>query len=303
MLTEANIKCFLSLGKTLNITDTALEMELSPQSVNRHIEKLESRIGHALFTRSKNLVQLTPDGVDFYQFFLRYADAYQQLQSMVSSRKAPSRQTIKLGLLDWANIGSLLSATLDRLSQELPDMQVQFSFQNPGSLLFDLEQGKHSMIVIFERYVPAEMRDGRYRLLPLAQAELSVSAASSHPLAATATGYMDFANEPFIVDNFAMESREDTIKRAKLTADRLGLTPSRFIVSPNRETAYTLCECGRGCLLTAEVSGISSSHSLCRFPTGLTDNIVCVSPVDFEVAATERMAQLLREEFSNLKGN
>lgn len=59
MLTETNLRCFLSLAVTLNFTRTAKELYMSQQAVSQHISRLEEDLGFPLFVRTRRSVSMT----------------------------------------------------------------------------------------------------------------------------------------------------------------------------------------------------------------------------------------------------
>lgn len=59
------IKCFISLGKTLNFTETAKELFLSQSTVSKNIQNLEKEIGISLIQHQHRHINLTPEGKYF----------------------------------------------------------------------------------------------------------------------------------------------------------------------------------------------------------------------------------------------
>ncbi|TIQ19986.1 MAG: LysR family transcriptional regulator, partial [Mesorhizobium sp.] len=56
------LKTFLAVARCRNITRAAEEIHLAQSSVSDQIQTLETELGTALFTRSKQGLQLTPAG-------------------------------------------------------------------------------------------------------------------------------------------------------------------------------------------------------------------------------------------------
>lgn len=61
------LEVFFSLAKTLNFTQTALELNMTQPSVSRNLSKLEDNLGIRLFQRTTKSVTLTPMGESCYQ--------------------------------------------------------------------------------------------------------------------------------------------------------------------------------------------------------------------------------------------
>lgn len=66
-MNTTQIKCFISLGKTLNYTRTAEELFMSQPTVTKNIQKLEAELGVQLVEREKGRVSLTANGRFFWQ--------------------------------------------------------------------------------------------------------------------------------------------------------------------------------------------------------------------------------------------
>ena len=79
MFNESNINCFLTLAETLSFKKTAFMMAVSQQAVSQVISRMETKLGVKLFIRSKRHVEITPIGQEFYEFFSRYKEEYDQL--------------------------------------------------------------------------------------------------------------------------------------------------------------------------------------------------------------------------------
>ena len=58
-----DLKLFLTLSKTLNLTVTAEHVALTPSAVSLRLKKLEEALGVQLFVREPRGVRLTPAGL------------------------------------------------------------------------------------------------------------------------------------------------------------------------------------------------------------------------------------------------
>jgi DNA-binding transcriptional LysR family regulator len=66
MMTERQMKCFLTLAQTGSFVETAHELFMTQPAVSQQIAALEKNLDVTLFIRSKNGVKLTPAGESFY---------------------------------------------------------------------------------------------------------------------------------------------------------------------------------------------------------------------------------------------
>jgi DNA-binding transcriptional LysR family regulator len=297
MLTEANIRCFLVLARTLNFTKAAQQLSLTQQSVSQYIARMEKELGFPLFLRSHHSVQLTLAGREYFQMFSEFSDRYQQLYDRCRSYAV--RAPLDIGFQDWTSLGTAASVAIRTLTEREPGLEVRFTHQRPGILMQELKKGGLQLIVIFERWAP---RDPAFQILPLMETELMILVSPDYPLVSPEADYRTFAREPFIVDNYGRETAAATNYRMQRELDWLHFTPSRLIVMPDREAAYTACELGQGCVLSSGLNRVVGSGQLLAYPTGVPDRLVCVWPRDCQDPAVPALAQLLQSAFQAQAG-
>lgn len=88
-MTENQLKCYLSLVKTLNFTKTANSLFISESTVSKNIAKLEEELGIKLFKRKFHQVFLTPEGKYFYSQMIILYDQYKQVLKKISDFHDP----------------------------------------------------------------------------------------------------------------------------------------------------------------------------------------------------------------------
>ena len=120
---------------------------------------------------------------------------------------------------------------------------------------------------------------------------------STHPKVTDDAVFEDFITEPFVFDAFPNEPSSEALRRAKKEVAMYGLKPSRIIMSDSRDSAYTEAELGRGFVLSTDISRISNSSGLRKYPTGAEEHIVCLWNEDEENPFAEEYAKLLQEAY------
>lgn len=68
MADERELRVFLHLARTLNFGRTSLDCHLSPATLTRMVQRLETRVGHRLFDRGPSGVSLTAEGHRFREY-------------------------------------------------------------------------------------------------------------------------------------------------------------------------------------------------------------------------------------------
>lgn len=65
-MNSSQIKCFLSVAKTLSFTQSAKDLFLSQSTVSKNVQNLEKELGTTLLSRAHQKITLTPNGQYFY---------------------------------------------------------------------------------------------------------------------------------------------------------------------------------------------------------------------------------------------
>lgn len=113
------IKVFYHAAKSLSFTKTSRELFISQPAVSKHIQELENLVGHALFLRNGNRLQLTKAGHTLMEASASIIKEYELLD-------------FKLGLLNDQLKGNLVIGASTTLSQYiLPQIIAQFTELNP----------------------------------------------------------------------------------------------------------------------------------------------------------------------------
>lgn len=96
-MNSTQIKCFLSLGKTLNFTQTAQELYLAQPTVSKNIHNLEKEIGVTLIWHNHRQIQLTKEGQYFYQILLKLTTEMENAIKKMQDSKITTLHTISIG--------------------------------------------------------------------------------------------------------------------------------------------------------------------------------------------------------------
>ena len=274
MFNESNINCFLSLAETLSFKKTAFMMAVSQQAVSQVISRMEAKLGVKLFVRSKRHVEITPIGQEFYDFFSRYKEEYDQLCIRAKKMAANTSGSIKIGYQNWIDYGIEPKLAIDEIRKTVPEFETFVTRRSPGALVQGLLNKELDIVVMFDQFAP---RLSELKITPLMGMELEIIVAADHPLAGDGASYMDFAEEPFVFDLFENESEATAKRRMKSVLDNFNFKPSKYVVTQDLEAVYNAVEHQNGVALSSSISRVVRSYNIKRFPTGRKDTLVCVS--------------------------
>lgn len=76
MADERELRVFLHLARTLNFGRTSLDCHLSPATLTRMVQRLETRVGHRLFDRGPTGVSMTAEGRRFREYAVSALDLW-----------------------------------------------------------------------------------------------------------------------------------------------------------------------------------------------------------------------------------
>lgn len=162
-MNSTQIKCFLSLAKTLNFTKTANNMYLSQSTVSKNINNLEKEIQIKLFERNYHKISLTGKGKIFYnQMTLSVNEITDTIQNLRKNKNIP-RIKIKMGYTDLPFERKWLPLAL-RLTNTMTKIELVPVFIDPGQ-----EQNINKLIsdgtidlMIMQKDIIKEKKDTRY---------------------------------------------------------------------------------------------------------------------------------------------
>lgn len=304
MINELKIKCFLRLAETLNFTATSKKLYISQQALSRHIANLEEDMGIRLFTRSRNSVELTEAGERFYHFFRETDASYHLLLAEMLESSILQTKNIRIGYQNWLNLGPAVGTAMAVLRENTPDLHnlhLLGERHSPVVLISLLENGTLDMILIHQRFIPAN--DKLFKLL-LIETPMQIVVVRDDPLCNEGSkDYHVFEARSLLIDAFEGESHAATVKRAQTELKPYNFTPKEIIVLPNRDSIYTEAESGRGVFLSSCMTQTSQSEALKRFDTDVREGLYCVCRARNMSIYIKRYARLLQFEYGKLSEN
>jgi DNA-binding transcriptional LysR family regulator len=295
MLGENQVKCFLSLCDTLSFTETAQQLHITRQAVSKTIAALERELGTLLFARGRRHVELTEAGAAWRDYFLREAERYRAAKADILNRFGGEAFQIRVGFQNYMRFGRVPNRAFSRISARSPKLHMTVERHSPAGLMHGLREGRLQIVLLCSRFYPNP--EGMHRLA-LFRVPLVLLVSRQHPLAREGATCRDFVREPYLLDAFEGERPIDRERRLRTDLDCCGLNPSRVIVVPNRDSAYTAAELGQGVLISTALSRFIGTGSLVAYETGASDTLVCLWREDEKNPAVAEYARYLREGYA-----
>jgi len=295
MLNETSISCFLVMADTLNFTETARRIHLTQQAVSKNISNLERTLGFLLFDRSRSNISLTYEGIICRKMFIEMSAAYEKTIFDLRARQAGYMSSLNVGYQDFIDFGTGLINANNFLQQDFPDLLLTVVRYSPWELINRLRKDELDMVIIYTRFLPNNHDYATCELLRI-QSLLMVS--PDNPRVKEDSTFTDFRNEPYLVDRFENETSIEFEQRVKADLELYGLTPSRIVRLPNRESVYSAAVLGNGILIGSDFSHSYKDHRLLKFKAESSIGLSCVWKENVSKRIVLQYVDYLKNEYN-----
>lgn len=297
MLNETNLECFLTLAETLSFTETARRMYLTQQAVSKNILNLESDIGFPLFVRTGSGVTLTREGAECREMFSRFHREYTGKVAALRKQANGESHFLRVGYQNYVElIGGILGAN-NAFGELMPHVRILCVRHSPGELSRRLMDGDLDLIVECKRYF---MGGSDFNRMELFSTPAAILVSQENPRVRDGASYKDFVTEPYIVDCFDTENQADFNRRVMNEINVYNLRPSEVITVPNRDSAYSEAELGRGIILGSKISQTVLGSRLLRYPAEKSETFACFWPRQGGNTCASLYAEMLKEAYGHL---
>ena len=292
LIDEVKVKCFIELAQTLNFSATAKQLFMTQQAVSKNIATLEKEWGIKLFQRNTRNVTLTPEGKELYEIVSKF---HSDLETTLSRLKADSNSSgLRVGYQYYLKITDVLHTSLLTMQEQSPEIPLEGNRYSPRNLNELFQSKTLEMIIIYESFLEnAEL----YETELLIEFPAFLFVAQDYP----GNTLEEIVTAPFIVDCFEGQKNKLFEDRIKREIKKLGLKPSEIIVVPDRDTAFTYAELGRGVIMGTRFSHIGADRNLRQFDTGTSEKLVAAWHRDLKNPLVKQYVKALKEQFKEKK--
>lgn len=141
-----NLKLFLHLTESLHFGKTSRECHVSPPTLSRVIQRLESECGQTLFERDRRTVSLTPAGREFRNFAAETVRRWNQIHQSFRQDEAVLRGELNLFCSLTASY-CLLPRLLERFHQRHPEVRIKIITGDANSAIDRVMQGEAELCI------------------------------------------------------------------------------------------------------------------------------------------------------------
>lgn len=133
-----SIRVFCMVAELKSFTAAANRLGLSPAMVSKHVMRLENRLGTRLLNRTSRHVNLTEEGVLYFNQTRQLLDSLDEVEAAVSNVTVTPRGTLKLSAPVWL-ANTLIASTLAEYHQRYPDVILNMDFS--GRIVSLVDEG------------------------------------------------------------------------------------------------------------------------------------------------------------------
>lgn len=144
-----NMKLFVSIAQTHNITKTAQEYFMTQPVVSRRMQELENELEFQLFSRKHNGVVLTREGELLLPVFQRILDDLEQGISSIRYQMRKRQKSVKISAITPAT-NIFLPAVIGEYSSLYPDISIEVQRMVPNQIRQELDTGSYDIYISSE---------------------------------------------------------------------------------------------------------------------------------------------------------
>ncbi len=135
------LKYFLKAAQTLNFSEAARQMYITPQSFGKQISLLEQEMGFLLFERNTRQIKLTSSGRMVYEsLFSRLQDLEKEYERLCILGNKRSRQ-VRIGVFNALSRTKVVSPIINSILAKYPDRDINIRMCDMSTLKTDMQNG------------------------------------------------------------------------------------------------------------------------------------------------------------------
>lgn len=141
------IKYFLKAAETLNFSEAARQMYITPQSFGKQISLLEQEMGFSLFERNTRQIKLTTLGRMVYEnLSSRINELEVEYERLCQTGNKRSRQ-IRIGVFNALSRTNVVSPIVNSILANYPDRDINIRMCDMSTLKTDMHNGQLDLCI------------------------------------------------------------------------------------------------------------------------------------------------------------
>lgn len=141
-----NLKLFLHLAETLHFGKTSTALHMSPSTLSRQIQRIESEVGQQLFKRDNRTVLLTESGTRFRQYARESLERWTDFQHSLNKESLELKGEISMYCSVTASY-SVLPGLLSDFRRLHPQIEIKLRTGDPASSIEKIMQAEVDIVI------------------------------------------------------------------------------------------------------------------------------------------------------------
>lgn len=213
------IEYFLKVAKTLNFSRAAKELYISPQSLNKQIQRFEEELGEPLFVRTTRHVELTLFGRYMQQMFEPVQEDYHRAIEGAERFLKRRRQTVRIAFFQAITKKEVVTPICNYLRAQERTIQIELFGGEIDDMIRWLYEDKCDLVITnihdYEVWDDVE-------IIPFATAPAQAVVSLYHPWAVKEElTKQDMENSPILLLERRKELEKDSFYRRLKVRERL----------------------------------------------------------------------------------
>lgn len=143
---QKSLTLFVHLANSLHFGKTSEALHVSPSTLSRVVQRLESELGSTLFDRDNRRVKLTPEGEVFLNYAQQNLEQLAILQEKLQKPEVQAKGSISLFCSVTAVYG-VLSPVLETLRRQYPEIELQLHTGDQAEAIDRVAEGQVDLAI------------------------------------------------------------------------------------------------------------------------------------------------------------
>jgi LysR family transcriptional regulator, transcription activator of glutamate synthase operon len=189
-----NLRYFVVVAQTLNITKAAEQLFISRQALSKAIREFEKECGSELFLRNNGKLQITPLGRDLLEKSIPIRDLFNDFEKSINSSSSSKKSKIRIAI-GLGTLNALSPRVFVNFRLEYPEIELSIKEVCDDDVRRDLESQEADIGIL--NSTPEKIKNYDYRLVQ--DGKICFQISGNNPLSAKDhLTPQDLHNQPFV---------------------------------------------------------------------------------------------------------
>lgn len=212
------LEAFQTVANTGKFTDAADKLFISQSSLSKQMSQMEKELDVKLFKKTRNGVELTQAGFDFYSYVRKALPEYQRAVARLRMYREGSTYPLRIGSLPLIEEYGLADSFSSYWVRN-PSVQLEYFERSQEDLISKLDRHKIDLAIARGDMLDME----KYSFVPLVRDEMVLICSRKHPLSQVDTiSVSKLRNEEFML----LEEKSDVTQIFRRICEREGFFPN-----------------------------------------------------------------------------